>query len=41
MRGGVDSTVLFTDTDLEDLEVLQKIVKENIEFTKQTKMPLL
>jgi hypothetical protein len=41
MRGGVDSHVLMYYTDLEDLEILNKIVKENIELTKSSNMPLL
>lgn len=41
MRGGVDSKNLFTDTDIEDIQILQNIVKENIEFTKASKMPLI
>lgn len=34
MRGGADERTLLTDTDLEDLEIISKIVKENIEATK-------
>lgn len=41
MRGGVNATDLFTDTDYEDLAVMQKIVRENIENTKNAKMPLI
>lgn len=41
MRGGVDSKDLFNDTDIEDLEILGKIVKENIETSKTTKMPMI
>lgn len=41
MRGGVNAQELLCDTDLDDLEILHTIVKENIEFTKQTKMPLI
>lgn len=41
MRGGVDATDLFTDTDYEDVSILQQIVKENIENTKNSKMPLI
>lgn len=41
MRGGVDSADLFTDTDYEDISILQQIVKENIENTKNSKMPLI
>jgi|TARA_B110000503_G_scaffold8447_2_gene11472 hypothetical protein len=41
MRGGVNAQELLCDTDIDDLEILQTIVKENIEFTKQTKMPMI
>lgn len=41
MRGGVDAYRLLTDTDLDDIEILQTIVQENIEFTKKTQMPLI
>lgn len=41
MRGGVDAHTLMCDTDLEDLSVIDKIVKENIELTKQTNMPMI
>ena len=32
MRGGVDSYILLNHTDLEDLDILNGIVKENIEL---------
>lgn len=41
MRGGVDSSNLMYDTDLEDLEVLGKIVEENIETVKSSGLALL
>jgi hypothetical protein len=41
MRGGVDSYILLNHTDLEDLDILNGIVKENIELTKSSKMPLI
>ena len=41
MRGGVTVDKLLYDTDLEDQEVMSKIIKENIENTKNAKMPLL
>lgn len=41
MRGGVNAQELMSDTDLDDLDILHTIVKENIEFTKATKMPLI
>ena len=41
MRGGVSSDVLFYDTDIEDLEIINKIILENIEATKKSGMPLV
>jgi len=41
MRGGVSVEQIFTDTDLEDHDVMQRIIKENIEATSKAKMPLL
>lgn len=41
MRGGVDAKDLLDNTDLEDIAILENIVKENIEFTKKTNMPVL
>lgn len=41
MRGGVSVDQLLYDTDLEDQEVMSKIIKENIENTKNSRMPLL
>lgn len=41
MRGGVTSDVLLYDTDLEDLEIIGKIVEENIEASKKTGMNLI
>jgi len=41
MRGGVSSDALLYDTDLEDLEILSKVIGENIETTKKTGMPLI
>jgi hypothetical protein len=41
MRGGVNSKDLLTDTDIEDIEILGKIVKENIDATKSSKMPMI
>lgn len=34
MRGGVQATDLF-NTDVEDIEILSKIVQENIEMSKK------
>lgn len=41
MRGGVNSHDLLYDTDIEDQEIMRRIIKENIENTKNAKMPLL
>lgn len=41
MRGGVQADVLMYDTDIEDLEILNKIIMSNIESTKKTGMPLI
>lgn len=41
MRGGVDSYVLLHETDIEDMEIMSNIVKDNIESTKKTGLPLL
>jgi hypothetical protein len=41
MRGGVDSWVLLHDTDLEDFEIMNKIVLSNIETAKTTGMPVI
>jgi|TARA_B110000196_G_C20756244_1_gene480007 hypothetical protein len=41
MRGGVDSHVLLHDTDLEDFEVMNKIVMENIKNAKDSGMPII
>jgi hypothetical protein len=41
MRGGVDSSTLMYDTDLEDLGILSKIVEENIEMSKKAGTPLI
>jgi hypothetical protein len=41
MRGGVQSDVLFTDTDMEDLMILHTVIEENIETAKKTGMPLV
>ena len=41
MRGGVESYTLLHDTDLEDFEIMNKIVMENIENAKTTGMPLI
>jgi len=41
MRGGITIHQLLYDTDIEDQEVMSNIIKENIENTKNSKMPLL
>jgi hypothetical protein len=41
MRGGVSATVLFNDTDVEDLKILGKIITENIESTKKSGLNLI
>lgn len=41
MRGGVDSAILLYHTDLEDIEIIGNIIKENIEASKKSGMPLL
>jgi hypothetical protein len=41
MRGGVTFDQLMYDTDVGDQEIMQRIVKDNIENTKNSKMPLL
>ena len=41
MRGGVLAVDLLDATDLEDISILETIIKENIEFTKKTNMPMI
>lgn len=41
MRGGASVDQILYDTDIEDHEIMQRIFKENIEATKNAKMPLL
>ena len=41
MRGGVSVENYLYDMDLSDREIIQKIIKENVENTKNAKMPLL
>lgn len=41
MRGGVSVENYLYEMDLADREILQKIIKENVENTKNAKMPLL
>jgi ADP-dependent phosphofructokinase/glucokinase len=41
MRGGISVDQILNDTDIEDHEIMQRIFKDNIEATKNAKMPLL
>jgi hypothetical protein len=41
MRGGVSSYDLFHVYSVEDRDIMNKIIKENIENTKNTKLPLM
>ena len=41
MRGGVDSHKLLHDTDVEDFEIMNKIIMDNIENAKTTGMPII
>ena len=41
MRGGVSINDLMDRYSAEDIEVMHDIIKENIETTKQTQLPLL
>ena len=41
MRGGLSVDTLLYNTDVKDQDVISKIIKDNIENTKNSKMPLL
>ena len=41
MRGSVKSETLFSNTDIEDIEILNKIVEENIEASKKSGLNLI
>lgn len=41
MRGGVSVENYLYEMDLEDRAIIQKIIKENVENTKNAKMPLI
>jgi hypothetical protein len=41
MRGGVSSDALFHAYSYEDRKIMNEIIKENIETTKNSKMPLI
>ena len=39
MRGGIDAHRLMYETDITDIDILGKIIKENIETAKNSKNP--
>ena len=39
MRGGVDAHRLMYETDITDIDILGKIIKENIETAQNSKNP--
>jgi hypothetical protein len=41
MRGGVTIEWLFEEADIGDTEILNTVIKENIEATKKSGMPLI
>lgn len=41
MRGGLDVHKLMSDTDIEDISILNVVIEENIETVKKTNLPLL
>lgn len=41
MRGGVDADNLMYNSDMEDLEIISKVVSENIEAAKKTGQPII
>jgi len=41
MRGGVSAHEMMYNMDIEDGEIISKIVEENVEATNKTGMPLL
>ena len=41
MRGGLSVDTLLYNTDVMDQDVISQIIKDNIENTKNSKMPLL
>ena len=41
MRGGVSSDSLMYTIDLSDIEVMNKVIEENIESTKKSGLPLI
>jgi len=41
MRGGVNVNDLFDRYSVEDIELMTEVINENVEATKQSRMPLL
>ena len=41
MRGGININDLFHTYSYEDIEILNNIIKEHVELTKETQLPLL
>jgi hypothetical protein len=41
MRGGVSANDLLDRYTIEDIEIMNDIIKENIETTKNTQMPII
>ena len=41
MRGGINVNDLFDRYSIEDIELMNKVITDNIEATKATHMPLL
>ena len=41
MRGGVNINDLFHTYTYDDITIMSKIIKENIELTQETRIPLL
>lgn len=41
MRGGVNINDLFYHYSAEDVDLMSKIIKENIQATKENQMPLV
>lgn len=41
MRGSVQVETLINDTDVEDLEIIGQIVKENVDNVKKTGMAII
>jgi hypothetical protein len=41
MRGGVSSHDLFHTYSVEDRQIINQIIKDNIEITKKTQMPII